>query len=153
MGDSQLVELGEVLVEQVNQRRGLHGLGETRESLEIGEQDGDRVVMARDDLAMLLQLLGDRRRQDVQQQLLRFRLRLGDGSAAFAQFGQRLVELQHAPPQLQLSHDLARQPSHGLALLETDFTRLEVDDTKGAERIAVRRYQGHAAVKPQVAAP
>jgi len=53
VGGRQLVELGEVLVEELNQRRRLHGLGEAREPFEIGEQDGDRIVMARDDRAML----------------------------------------------------------------------------------------------------
>ena len=69
-----------------------------REPLEIGEQDSDRVVMTRDDLAMLLQFLCDRCRKDVQQQLIRLQLRLCDGSAAFAQFSQRLVELQQPAP-------------------------------------------------------
>ena len=121
--------------------------------LKSAKQNGDRVVMARHDLAVLLQFLGNRRRQDTQQQILRFLLRIVDRNAAFAQLGERVVELDHAPAQLQLRHHLAGQPEHGLALLEADFTGLEIDDTQGAERVAIRPDQRHAAVKPQVRRP
>ena len=64
-----LVKGGEILVEEADERDGLHTFGQEGKSLEIGKQDRGRWHISRLHLAILLKLLGNRHRQDVDEQL------------------------------------------------------------------------------------
>src|SRR3990172_7281586 len=147
---ADLLEGREELVEQVDQAPRLQALGEPRESLEIGEHDGRRLVEARRDPIVLLQLFRDLLWKDIEQQPLGF-LALGfDLLARALEVLRSPLELQQAAPELELAYRLVREAADGLGLLEAQLARLEIDHAQRAEGIALRIDQGHPAVEPQV---
>ncbi len=150
MARHDLVELREVIVELLHEAGRLHVLGEPREAGEVGEHDRRRLVMARLHAPVRLEFLGDGRRQDVAQQLVRALLLRGRGRARRLELAQRRVALQQLAAQLELRHRLLREAAHRFALRRREFPRLEIDHAQGAEREAFGVDQRHAAIEPRM---
>ena len=150
MPGDDLVEGGEILVEQADQRDRLGALGQQGEPLEIGKQDRRSRTVFRLHLAVLLEFIGDRGRQDVGEQLLGARL-LGRGfGVGLIQFLDHLLVFDEPAAQLELRDHLPREPAHRFRLLEFEFPRLEVHDAERSERVALLSDERHAAIEFQM---
>ncbi len=87
-----LVKRTEILVEQPDQRDGLHAFGQKREAFEVGEQDRRRWLIFRLHFAAFLKLLGNRQGEDIGEQLFRARLLGGQIRMRLIQFPHSLIE-------------------------------------------------------------
>ncbi len=145
-----LVECGEILIKQADQRARFGALGEQRETLEIGEQDRRSRMVFWLDLPAALKFVGDRRRQEIGEQFLSPRLLGRGGGVRLIQLRDHAVIFEEAATQFELRDHLIREPAHRFRLLEFELPRLKVHHTKRAERIAFLSDERHAAIEGDV---
>lgn len=109
MAGDDVIERGEILVKKTDQRRGLGSFGQQREAFEIGEQNCRRADIFRRHLAVLLELVGDCRRQQGVEQFFGTSLLGGDFDPRLIEFLDRAIMLEQLSAQFELRQHLARQ--------------------------------------------
>jgi hypothetical protein len=96
------------------------------------------------------QFLRNGARQDIEQQSIgSFALQISF-PACLCQLAHAVLQFQHASAQFEMRHDLVREATDGLHLLECQFMGLKIDHAKRTKRIAFRIDQRHPAIEPQV---